>query len=45
MLLLPEVELCEVDAHGDHVVPWLLQHVLQVHLHHTDFGNILLKIN
>ena len=28
-----EVELSEVDAHGDNIVAGLLVHVLQIHLH------------
>ena len=36
-----EVELSEVDAHGDHVVARLLVHVLQIHLQKEMFSGFL----
>ena len=36
-----EVELGEVDAHGDHVVARLLVHVLQIHLQKEMFSGFL----
>jgi hypothetical protein len=38
---VPEVELGEVDTHGDHVVAGLLQHVLQVHLQYRNTISIV----
>jgi hypothetical protein len=38
---VPEVELGEVDTHGDYVVAGLLQHVLQVHLQYRNTISIV----